>query len=259
MKVPSYERGAPPWPLLLTDLCRQLQAGSTCHDTLRTRLWTLLRAGMLAALRRHNYSSSGCSAEELEDLASATALDLMSRAESGDWDFRDREPAEVLAYLRAAARHALSAAARRARRLRLIDPHADDALDAPAEAWRPDASAAPPEARVESREFAHALLECVARMRPRAQHIWLMRAVLDMDARSIARHPDIGLSEANVHVILNRARSHLRECLGGKGFSPENIPRGAFAELWAQIARRVETSGPPSAGRKVECVGGRDG
>lgn len=218
------------------ELCLRLRNGSAGRDAVRARLWAILRESLMAALRRQLAAGSALYIEDISDLASTKALELLRRAERGDWDPAGRTPSEVAAYIRSTARHALIAAARQNRRTEARDPTTEGTLEDPDWLWPWGERSTGPEERVESREFATGLLHCVGCMRPRSQRIWYLRVVLDLNTRDIATHPDVRLSQANVDVILMRARSHVRECLAARGLPPGHVPRGAFAELWDRIS-----------------------
>lgn len=242
MDVVSEVPNSPGWPSVLMELCLRLRNGSADRDALRARLWAILRESLLTALRRQLATRSSLDIEDISDLASTKALELLRRAERGDWDPVGRTPAEVVAYIRSTARHALIATARQNRRTEARDPTTEGTLEDPDWHWPWVERSTGPEECVESREFATGLLHCVGRMRPRSQRIWYLRVVLDLNARDIATHPDVRLSQANVDVILMRARGHVRECLAAKGLAPGHVPRGAFAELWDRISHAAGTA-----------------
>ncbi len=170
--------------------------------------------------------------EDLEDLASAKALDLLTRAEQGAWDPTGRAPGEVVAYIRSTARHGLSRWGEQNRRMPAMS-RLDNAGPV-GEGATPQWAAPPPspEQRAETTEFVAALVDCLSGVQARARRIWVLRAVLDLSTREIAAHPDAGANKANVDVILMRVRTVLRECLGSKGFEMRQLPPGTFTQLW---------------------------
>jgi hypothetical protein len=54
-----------------------------------------------------------------------------------------------------------------------------------------------------------------------------------MSSKRIAVHPEILLKPGHVDVLLQRARKAIRDCMTKKHQDPEEIPPGAFAEIWA--------------------------
>src|SRR5215831_4111430 len=97
----------PRWPLRLVALCRKLapmSPGMRAADAEgRSEAWVLLRDALLRFLRHHASQAKEVTQEDLEDLASAKALDLVSRAELGTWALDGRTVGEVGAYLSAVA------------------------------------------------------------------------------------------------------------------------------------------------------------
>lgn len=238
MQTSSAYRTEPLWPGRLIALCVALARASAAERAeLRTRAWVLLRDCLHAMLRQEARRFPGVGAEDLEDVASAKALDLLLRAERGDWNPANRSPGELVSYLRSTVRHGLiRLAQQRSRTEPLAGPEV-----APDECLRRGTPAGAglvgPERAVESDEFAASLLECLGRLRPRSRRVWLLRAVHELGSRDIAEHPQVRASAANVDVILMRVRAHLKECLATKGLEPEPLPAGTFTLLWDRMSR----------------------
>jgi RNA polymerase sigma factor (sigma-70 family) len=190
----------------------------------------LLHAGLYACLRAQAGRVPAASAEDLEDLASQKALELLLRAEQGTWTVAGRTVPEVAGYVARVARHALVDLARsRGREC----PPPDDA-----EVW--DAAIADrtepaprPEDALAAREFARALGECAGELAPRARQVWFRRVFLERPSREIAAA--LGLQAPHVDVIVQRARAALRDCMRRRGHRDVSVKAGLFVELWRQF------------------------
>src|SRR5258708_3814601 len=77
------------------------------RDSARSTLWSLLHASLFALLRSQAGRIAPVGADDLEDLASQKALELLLSAEEGRWDPDGRAEYEVAGYLSRVARHAL--------------------------------------------------------------------------------------------------------------------------------------------------------
>ncbi len=201
------------------------------RDWARSVLWRLLHASLFASLRAQAGRIAPVCGEDLEDLASQKALELLLSAEEGRWDPDGRAEHEVAGYVSRTARHALVDLARRRGR---ECPEAQDA-----EGWEqalpgggPDTPG--PEDELAAREFARALRECVARLAPRARQAWFRRVFLERPSREIAAA--LGLSPAHVDVVVQRARGALRQCMRHKGHPDAELRPGAFVEIWTFLS-----------------------
>lgn len=250
MRPSSVYRTEPQWPGRLIELCAALaRAHAADRQDLRTRAWVLLRDCLHCMLREDARRFPGVGAEDLEDLASAKALDLLLRAERLEWSPANRSPGEVVSYLRSTARHGLVRLAQQRSRLESLQAVNETGTGESPRAPSWSAAAAGPERPVESNEFAEDLLECLGRLQPRSRRVWLLRAVHELGSRDIAEHPLVRASVANVDVILMRARAHLKQCLATKGLEPEPLPAGTFSLIWDRMSRAAADEG---AGLEVE-------
>lgn len=244
MSTPSAYRTEPQWPGRLIGICAALaRARDPERPALRTSAWVLLRDCLHSMLRQEAARFPGTVAEDLEDVASAKALDLLARAERGSWSPANRSPGEMVSYLRATARHGLVRnAQQRSRTVSLEGMAAPEGevgkQDGP---WH--APSAQPERTVESHEFAERLLDCLDPLRPRSRRVWLLRAVYEMGSRDIAEHPQVRASVANVDVILMRVRDHLKQCLAARGLEPGPLPAGTFSLIWDRMSRAAAQDG----------------
>jgi RNA polymerase sigma factor (sigma-70 family) len=207
------------------------RAASPERNGARAVLWPLLHASLFASLRAQAGRIAFVGPEDLEDLASQKALELLLRAEEGTWDPDGRAEHEVAGYLARVARHALVDLARRRGR---ECPEAEDQ-----EAWAIALSGAAsdpvrPEDQLAAREFARALRECVAMLAPRARQAWFRRVFLERPSREIASI--LELTPAHVDVVVQRARGALRECMMRKGHPDAELRPGAFVEIWTFLS-----------------------
>ena len=237
----------PLWAERIVPAARDLRRARPARQrAARAALWPLLHGALFAALRAQSGKVLAVSREDLEDLASAKALELLLRAEEGAWDLDGREPREVAGYITQVARHGLIDLARRRGR---ECPGPEDP-----EAWshavRDDASApAGPEDHLAAQEFTGALRECVAGLSGRARDAWFRRVFLERPSREIAAR--LGLKESHVDVIVQRARDSLKRCMQGKGHRDADARPGAFVELWSSLPAQLEGSDVEGAGDDV--------
>jgi len=221
------------WPARLIELCEELRRPDR-PPRAREECWVLVRDALVRFLRGYAARQAAVNPEDLEDLASSKALEILVRAESGEWDPRGRHPAEVAGYLATVARNGLSRlAAGQARRPLSLDAETPDSESL---AERLPGGGAAPDVQMEAREFVEALRECAGRLQPRSRTIWFLRAALDLPSRDIAAHPAVGLNVPHVDVVLQRAREALRECLRARGWTAADFPAGAFAAMWPGLA-----------------------
>lgn len=231
--------GAPPaWASSLRDAVPALkQARGAERERARAWAWRLLHAALFSALRMQAGRIAPVSQEDLEDLASAKSLELLSRAEAGAWDPVPHPPHEVAGFIRRVARNGLVDLARR--RSRECPPPEDEELwDMRIASHLPAADG--PEDWASAREFAAALEHCVRDLAPRARRVWFLRACLERPSREIAELAAV--SAAHVDVIVMRARAALAECMASKGHHSHDVQPGAFALLWSQWQSEQEGS-----------------
>lgn len=220
------------WPTRLAAAAKILRhARGPCLESARATLWPILHAALFASLRAQAGRIAWVNTEDLEDLASQKALELLLRTEKGAWDPEGRAEHEVAGYVARVARHALVDLARRRGR--------ECAAPEDAEAWAHTLadhgdSPARPEDQLVAREFACALHACVETLAPRARHAWFRRVFLERPSREIAA--SLGLTAPHVDVVVQRARTMLRRCMETKGHREDPVRPGAFVELWARFS-----------------------
>jgi DNA-directed RNA polymerase specialized sigma24 family protein len=109
------------------------------------------------------------------------------------------------------------------------------------EAWRerpgPEAgnAEATPEDLLFANEFVEALSECLEHLAPRSRAVWFQRVFLEAPSRDIARR--CGVQPGHVDVLVQRARTTLRQCMGNKGHGGTEARPGVFAALWPAMSR----------------------
>lgn len=243
MSLPSPD--PPAWPSELAAACAALRnAPRDGRDAPRGRLWRVLHAALFAAARAQARRVMAASAEDLEDIASAKALELLGRAEEGTWDPSGRPAHEIAGFVSRVARNGLIDLARR--RGHEAPPPSDDAAwDAPIE----DPAATPEEA-LAAREFVAALAACVGALAPRSRQLWFRRVFLGVASRELAALT--GLQAAHVDVIVSRARAALRGCMEAKGYGSDDVRPGAFAALWPVAEREWREQGGAPFGSEQE-------
>jgi DNA-directed RNA polymerase specialized sigma24 family protein len=237
------ERMPPQWPVRLQALCLDLReaADKTLYDRVLGEIWLLVHARINGYLQFHAFGHGRLSLEEREDIASSKALQVLNKIRSGQWDLGSRHPGEVAAFLSRVARHGLLDQRRVAGRQVSLD----------ATAWPPESLSTPagtvcderPDLLLERKEYAAALRTCAGHLRPRAWKIWFLRAFFGLSSKEIALHPDVRLRASHVDVLLLRARAAVRTCMRRSGYDAEDIPPGAFIELWDAV---MSKGGGPS-------------
>ncbi len=230
--MPSPAIPPPRWPARLSTAAAALRdSPPAARPAARAALWPVLHAALFASLRGQAGRTPAARHEDLEDLASQKALELLLRAEQGTWDPSGRPDHDVAGYVAQVARNALVDLARRRGR---ECPAPDDE-----EAWAAPvgddvARVAAPEDLVAAREFACALRACVDSLAPRARSAWFRRVFLERPSREIAG--SLAITPAHVDVVVQRARETLRRCMMAKGHPDAAMRPGAFVEIWSRLA-----------------------
>lgn len=201
----------------------------------RGAAWVVVRDGLMRFLRSQAGRFGEVSSEDLEDLASMKALELVSRAESGEWSIQGRSNGELAGYLATVTRHALVDFVKRRGRMVRQPDSGGDATEAELRDALVSAPAPGPDAPVLAHEFITALRGCLLELEPRARRVWFFRVFYDMGSHAIASHPSIALQSAHVDVVMQRARARIRSCMEHKGFEVKDFPRGGFTALWTFV------------------------
>ncbi|HKQ59950.1 MAG TPA: sigma-70 family RNA polymerase sigma factor [Candidatus Polarisedimenticolaceae bacterium] len=235
MSTPLLEARPAPrralWPARIVQLggLSRGAADRTERERARAELWVLVNAALVRYTRLHARRYDGLGEEDLLELASSKALDLLRKLDEGIWDPTAATPAQLCALLSTLARNGLVDLLRTRPRFVVFR----------AEPSRPADS---PLLVEERRQFTHALCRCLERLTPRARRIWLLRACLELSSREIAHHPGVRASVATVDVMLLRCRQRIRGCLREKGYEPRDMPRGTFATLWDAVSAELDAT-----------------
>lgn len=234
--------GHPEWAQALREAAPALRRDAACLEA-RARLWRILHAALFASLRAQAGRLAALASDDLEDLASTLAFELVTHAQAREWNPGAQSAHEVAAFIGGEAREAL---AELARRRSLACPPA-------AEVGRWNVAVRdrlPPPVAADDwtgvRGYHNALGDCVRELAPRAREAWFLSACLDRDRLEVAAI--LGTSPANVDRTLTRARNTLGECLAARGQSGDALRPGAFASLWSEWQERQSVAGELPAG-----------
>ncbi len=223
------------WPSHLQTLATRLRTplDEQARDEILGQAWRILNGALTISLRSHARGSARVTPEDLEDLAAEKSLVLLRRIVSGETDFVDRSPAEIVSFFSRVARHDLLDLLKQSSRRTV--PLEEDRTGNDIDQTSPGqlrSSTEPPDAQAERREFAGALRRCAEQLESRARLVWFFRVFYDMPSRDIAVHPRIDLTASYVDVMLQRVRQAMRQCMHRRGFDAQDMPTGTFAELW---------------------------
>lgn len=209
---------APAWPERVALAARRLRDG---EPGARTRLWTLLGLVLRVQTRSWSRRLGRVADADLEDVASQKALELMRRVEAGSLDLASMTPARVHGLLTATARNGIVDVLRRENVRDLgVEPHAPPAG---------------PDDALARREFADAIVTCLASLTLRARTAWYLRAFWEWPSERIARHPAIASTPNAVEVMVHRARASIRACLARRGLDPAAMPPGTFVAVFESM------------------------
>ena len=221
------------WAERLRDLALEWRASprEARSEAPLAELWTLLNLALQRYARGHARRLEPWDREDVVDIVSDKALDLLHRLEDRRWDPSGWNSAQVASFLHSVARNGVvDLARRRGHEVTSAD------TEIPAEAPRDRRPSEPgAEESVDGGRCARAIVECVRALTPRARLAWILRVFHDMSSEQIGRHPEVLASAGGVDLILNRSRRSLRKCMRSRGFDPETMPAGTFAALWELI------------------------
>ncbi len=210
-------------------------------DSALEPLWLLLNTKLFSHIRSQSRKLGRLTHEDLEDIASEKALDLMRRIDTGKWRPDTASTGEIVNYVSRVARNGVVDALRRhgnatARELPM-DPDETGRM--------PDLALVPPDAGVDSKDYALALRDCAAGLKDVHRLVWMFRAFFGLSTQEIARHPEVQLSAGNVDVVLSRTRARLRDCMTRKGWETHRMPAGSFVEIWSTFRLRRKPGETP--------------
>lgn len=233
------------WPQRIIELASRLIARDADLETrIVPELWRCLHVKLLQHGRAQSRRLGALPVQDLEEMASRKALDLLNRIDSGEWDAARASPAEVVGFVSTVAHNGVVDALRRHSRHTRIP--LEDWMDGEGAAEWPTTPEQPPDGGLDRREFAEALVACAAHLRPTHRRIWIFRVFYDMSSKQIARHPEVELKASHVDVVLQRVRQRLRTCMQSRGLETHRLPPGSFAALWSAFRLRdsLEGGGP---------------
>jgi RNA polymerase sigma factor (sigma-70 family) len=230
--------GGPAWACLLQDLCRELRLRRDDQGRQQAfgKAWDIVFFWLSRHLRFLAPIYEPIDRGDLQDIASQKTLDLLLKAECGDWDPSGRSPGEVGGYLRSVARHALVDHLRQRGRLVAADPPESAGLEgraAAAGSWR--APGDPPDTEVRLAEFVAALQGCLGQLSRKKRLMFHLRVLDGLSSKEIAAHPEISLKVGNVDVQLRRIRQQVAGCMRERGHDLRDIPSGTYVQLWIAL------------------------
>lgn len=193
-------------------------------------IWLLLNAALSKYIRIHGARLQPLPTEDVRDVASEKALELLCKLNTGRWNPSESTPAQLCTLISVVARNGV------VDRLRSDGPRRLVSLDAPENEpllpQQDEHARRDGETAMDSRRFAVALKDCVRQLSPKARQAWMLRVFHEAPTKLIARHPDVSMNPGGVDVMLARCRAKLKRCMARKGHDPRPLPPGTFATLW---------------------------
>ena len=229
------------WPDRLRALGEKLRASSSPLDAggIVAEIWVLLNLALQKYARRHAHLSGPLSADDISEIASEKAADLVRRLDSKSWDPSGFTSAQLCALLSTIARNGV-VDLRRVRRREVSTPEGFD-VPLSSRTWGGRAGdEQSPESGVDGASYAQAIAECAAGLSARARRAWYLRVLYEIGSAEIERDPAVATTPAGVDAMLARCREQMRACLASKGFGAGPFPPGTFVRLWEMTSRKVE-------------------
>ena len=228
---------SPRWGRLLAGLAARQRTPDRPGRRARERLWVLLVMVLRRRIRAESRRLGPIDDDDLADLASEKALELIHRIDAGEWEPDSMPEEKIVGYVSSAARYGLIDTLRRSeRRATDLEP---DIESVAAGAGVDSSGVEPPHVAAERAAFVDAIVSCAGNLTTTHRTIWLFRVFLDMPSKAIAAHPAVGLKPGHIDVILGRCRDRLRTCVQSAGYDVGHAPPGTFAALWK--AFRLDT------------------
>jgi DNA-directed RNA polymerase specialized sigma24 family protein len=207
-------------------------------------IWVLLNLALQKYARKHAHWGGALSADDISEIASQKASELLRRIDSKDWDPAGSSAAQLCGMLSTIARNGVVDL----RRVRRREVSAPEGFDVPlsSRAWggQPGVEESP-ESGVESAAYAQAIVDCAAGLSVRARRAWYLRVLYEIGSADIARDPAVATTPAGVDAMLARCREQMRSCLAAKGFDAGPLPPGTFVKLWELTHRDAPEATPP--------------
>jgi len=224
------------WPEHLVRLARTLDgAGAREKREILGQFWGILHVALLRYARAHARRMGRLSPEDVRDVVSEKASDLIARLDINEWDPGASSPAILRSFLGTIARNGVVDALRAGRKEVLVGGDLEPLGGSGVGTHQEEA--------LETREFVEALLICVSGLTARARRAWFLRVFYDFSSAEIARHPEVRSSPAGVDAMLARSREHVRACMEKRGVTMRSLPAGTFVRLWELTERERSTLG----------------
>lgn len=237
---PTDDDASAVWPERLRTLGLRLRSERSrerAHEIVG-EIWVLLNLALQKYARKHAHRTPHLSADDVSEIASQKASDLLRRLDSKKWDPAGLSSAQLCGLLSAIARNGV-VDLRRVRRREVSTPEGFD-VPLSRRAWggQPGDEESP-ESGVEGAAYAQAIVECAAGLSVRARRAWYLRVLYEIGSAEIARDPAVATTPAGVDAMLARCREQMRSCLEGKGFAAGPLPPGTFVRLWDMTSGKV--------------------
>ncbi|HEX4823596.1 MAG TPA: RNA polymerase sigma factor [Candidatus Polarisedimenticolaceae bacterium] len=214
------------WPEHVLRLGAELRTSSgATRRRIMGALWGVVSVALRRYARHHARRFGRLDPEEIRDIASDKASDLVARIDEEGWDPAASTPASVRSFLSAVARNGVVDALRSSRKVVLVGDDLEPLERGGVEGGGQDDAAI-------GGEFVDTLLGCLSGLTARARKAWFLRVFYEFSSAEIARHPDVASSPAGVDAMLARSREQVRACMESKGVAMRTLPVGTFVRLW---------------------------
>jgi len=241
----SYQPAAEPsarWPERLVALARELPSkGEDDRRRVLASIWVLVNEALIVYLWRCG-ADRDTEPEDIRDIASEKSLELLQRLGNGSWKLGESSPGRVCAFLSTTARNAWIDHVRTRETRRQVPADPSSVSDVVRVFQYAPGAADAVDSAIDRGRFVEAFRGCVASMQPRVRQLWLMRVLLGMSTKDIARHPDVDMRPAAVDVAMGRCRKQMVRCMKSKGFEPGSLPPGTAAALWESFRHMTRGS-----------------
>ena len=219
------------WPDRIIRLGQALEGtGAPARPALVGELWAIVHVVLLRYARGHARRMGRVTQEDLLDVVSEKASDLIARLDSRQWDPGVMTPASLRSFLSTTARNGVVDALRAGRREVLVGDDLEPRGGRGVESATQDVA-------IGVEVFVRALLGCLDALSARARRAWFLRVFYEFSSAEIARHPDVASSPGGVDAMLLRCREHVRSCMERKGLGFRDLPPGTFVRLWELTER----------------------
>ena len=228
------------WPERIVELAAEWPRNGDSSRRERTvsEFWLLLNAALAKYARIHAARLQPLPVEDLRDIASEKALELLQKVDVGRWNPCESTPAQLCTLVSTVARNGVIDRLRSdgPRRLVSLDtPESEAGLSRRIHRANENENG---ETALDRRRFVVALRDCVRQLSSKARHAWFLRVLEEAPTKLIARHPEVSMNPGGVDVMLARSRAKVKRCMARKGHAPRRLPPGTFATLWELFHER---------------------